>query len=227
MEEAARLGPSITAPTWVIAENQTGARGRRGKAWVNPTGNLAATLVFAPNCAPADAAQRSFLAANALLETLSLYASDANLKQKWPNDVLLNGGKIAGILLESSGQGGSVDWLSIGIGVNLAHVPEGVQDAAFAPVSLASETGSQVPASEFLAYLAAAYAAQEHTLATYGFDRIRAAWLANAARLGEDITAVTPKERITGIFDTIDKDGNLVLKTPKGVRVISAADIHF
>jgi len=227
MEEAARIGPSVLAPTWVIAENQTKARGRRGKAWVNPVGNLAATLVFAPRCAPAEAAQRSFVAANALFDVLSLYADKNLLKQKWPNDVLLNGGKVAGILLESSGQGGVVDWLSIGIGVNLAHVPEDVPDAAFAPVSLASECGVTVSASEFLTYLAKAYAAQEEILMTYGFDRIRAKWLSNAARLGEEIAAVTPAERITGIFDTIDKDGNLVLKTAKGVRAISAADIHF
>jgi len=227
MIEAARLAPTVTAPTWILAQTQTGARGRRGRTWVHPKGNLATTLVFKPACTPAQAAQRSFLAANALLTALSHYADPAQLKNKWPNDVLLNGGKIAGILLESSGQGAQIDWLSIGIGVNLAQTPDGVTDAAFAPVNLASESGHSIDPSEFLTYLASAYAAQETKLAQFGFDRIRTQWLGNAARLGTQITAKTAQENITGICDTIDPDGNLVLNTPKGVRTISAADIHF
>lgn len=227
MAEAARLAGNIAQPTWVMARYQTAARGRRGRPWVNPRGNLAATLIYHPFCTPEVAAQRSFVAANALLETLALYVDRTKLALKWPNDVLLNGGKVAGILLETSGNGPFVNWLSVGIGVNLREVPQGVQDAAFQPVSLKTESGHLVSRAEFMTHLAGAFATQERKLEKFGFDRIRADWLKHAAKLGEQINAVTPTEVITGLFDTIDKDGNLVLITAKGPRTIRAADVHF
>lgn len=174
-----------------------------------------------------EAAKRSFLAANALYHALSIYVPAEKLSLKWPNDVLLSGGKVAGILLESSGQGPFVDWLSIGIGVNLRHTPEGVTDASFAPTSLLDAGGWEVAPLDFLATLADAYATQEAKLLRLGFDRIREDWLHKAARLGEVITARTGREDVTGIFDSIDSDGNLVLITGTGPRAISAADVFF
>ena len=227
MAEAARIAGDIRVPTWILARHQTAARGRRGRAWVNPPGNLAATLIYHPACTPQVAAQRSFVAANALFETLALYVDRTKLALKWPNDVLLNGGKVAGILLESSGRGPFVDWLSVGIGVNLRHVPQGVQDAAFPPVSLKQAIGDNVSAREFLIHLAGAYATQEKKLDTFGFDRIRRDWMSEAARLGEIITAKTGRDEITGTFDSIDADGNLVLITGRGPQAIPAADIFF
>ncbi|WP_400087707.1 biotin--[acetyl-CoA-carboxylase] ligase [Yoonia sp. R78084] len=227
MTEAARRAPDITRPTWIMAKHQTAARGRRGRAWIVPEGNLNATLIFRPEATPAEAAKRSFLAANALYQALSIYVSADKLALKWPNDVLLSGGKVAGILLESSGSGPFVNWLSIGIGVNLKHTPEGIEGAAFAPTSLAEAGGDLVSPQDFLATLADAYATQEAKLMRLGFDRIRDEWLSKAARLGEVITARTGREDVTGIFDSIDRDGNLVLITGTGPRAIPAADIFF
>lgn len=227
MAEAARRAGDITKPTWIMARTQTAGRGRRGRAWVAPAGNLNATLIFKPDATPAEAARRSFLAANALYAALSIYVPSEKLSLKWPNDVLLSGGKVAGILLESSGQGRFIDWLSIGIGVNLAQVPEGVADASFAPTSLKAAGGWEVEPRDFLATLADAYATQEDKLAHFGFKRIREDWLRNAARLGEVITARTGRKDVTGIFDTIDDDGNLVLITGTGPCAISAADVFF
>ncbi len=227
MAEAARLGPSIDGPTWIMARAQTDGRGRRGRVWQSREGNLFATLVFHPFCTPQVAAQRSFVAANALFETLALYVDRSKLATKWPNDVLLNGGKIAGILLESNGNGPFVDWLSVGVGVNLIETPLAVQDAKFPPVCLLDESGAEVSASEFLVYLAGNLATQEGKLERFGFDKIRTDWLKNAAKLGETITALQGAEVIQGIFDTIDADGNLVLITAKGPRTIAAADVYF
>jgi BirA family biotin operon repressor/biotin-[acetyl-CoA-carboxylase] ligase len=227
MAEAARRAGDIDRPTWIIAQTQTAARGRRGRVWQAPAGNLNATLIFKPDATPAEAARRSFLAANALFAALSIYVPADKLSLKWPNDVLLSGGKVAGILLESSGQGGNVDWLSIGVGVNLRHASQDVADAAFAPVSLTQMGGWEVEPVDFLTTLADAYATQEARLAQMGFARIRQDWLAHAARLGEVITARTMREEIIGTFDTIDDDGNLVLTTGAGPRVISAADVYF
>lgn len=226
MAEASRRAPDLHHPTWIMAHEQTDARGRRGRAWENPRGNLSVTLLMKPLCTASVAAQRSFVAANALLEALSLYIDRRRISLKWPNDVLVNEGKVAGILLESSGQGPFVDWLSVGIGVNLSYAPE-VPDAAFAPVSVAGEGGEPVPPEDFLVTLATAFATQEKKLDAMGFARIREDWLKHAARLGDTITARTSSETIEGLFDTIDKDGNLVLITAKGPRAIPAADVYF
>ncbi len=227
MSEAARCAASIARPTWIMAHTQTAGRGRRGRVWITPEGNLNATLIFKPTASAAQAAQRSFVAANALYQALALYVPSEKLALKWPNDVLLKGGKVAGILLESSGQGGLVDWLSIGVGVNLQHIPEAVQDAAFAPTSLKAAGGLVVAPIDFLAALAQAYADQEVIYLRQGFGQTREIWLKNAARLGEVITARTARDEISGIFDTIDADGNLVLITGKGRQAIPAADVYF
>lgn len=226
MAEAARRARDLERPTWIMARTQTAARGRRGRKWIVPEGNLNATLVFRPEATAAEAAKRSFLAANALYQALAIYVPAEKLALKWPNDVLLSGGKVGGILLESSGQGPFVDWLSIGIGVNLRHRPLGMTDAPFPPTSV-SDGGGDVGPLAFLSTLADAYATQEAKLLRFGFARIRDDWLANAARLGEVITARTAREDVTGIFDSIDRDGNLVLITGTGPRAISAADVFF
>lgn len=227
MAEAARIAPGLTAPTWIIADVQTGARGRRGRAWLTPQGNLAATLIYRPNCTPQQAGLRSFMASVALFEALAMYVDRTRLSLKWPNDVLLDGGKVAGILLESSGKGPFIDWLAIGFGVNLAHVPDGVRDAAFAPVSLQDAGGTDAPPLHFLVRLAADFATQEAKLWEFGFSIIRRDWMRQAARLGDIITARTARTEVTGTFDSIDAEGNLVLITAEGPQVISAADVYF
>ncbi len=227
MTEAARVAASLTSPTWIMAHVQTDARGRRGRGWITPSGNLSATLVFKPNCSHSDAAQRSFLAANALYNALASYVPTEKLSLKWPNDVLLDGGKVAGILLETSGSNTNITYLAIGFGVNLAHTPEGITDAAFAPTSLKSAGGWDVSPEDFLTSLATAYADQEALLATHGFSRIRRDWLKHAARLGETITARTSQSETTGIFDGIDVNGNLMLITDTGAKTIPAADVYF
>lgn len=223
MAAAARRADDLKRPTWIRARTQTDGRGRRGKVWHMPEGNLAATLIFKPYCTPAEAARRSFLAANALFETLSIYVDRDRLSLKWPNDVLFDGGKIAGILLESAGAGPFVDWLAVGVGVNLAAAPPPDEGAAFPPVAL----DVPVTPDEALNVLASNYATQEAKLDRFGFDRIREDWLAHAARLGDVITAKTTKDVIRGTFDTIDKEGNLVLITGTGPRAIPAADVYF
>jgi len=228
MAEARRRAEAgLIQPLWIMAHRQTAGRGRRGRSWAAGDGNLAATLVFRPYCTAAEGARRSFLAANALFEALAIYIDRSRLSLKWPNDVLLNEGKVAGILLESAGNGPFLDWLSIGIGVNLSTVPEGIEDAAFGPVSLSGEGGDEVSAETFLSVLASSYATQEAKLEKFGFARIREDWLRHAARLGDVITARTAREEIRGVFDTIDDDGNLILITGTGPKSIPAADIYF
>ncbi len=226
MDEARRRLPSLVRPTWILAHEQTSGRGRRGRPWRAPKGHFAATLAFRPLCGAAAAAQRSFLMANALYESLALWVNRARLSVKWPNDVLLDDGKVAGILLESAGSTGLVDWLCIGVGVNLDEVPPD-DGNAFAPVSLGRIVGHAVDPEDFLDVLATSYATQEGLLAENGFQPIRRAWLQNAARLGEIITARTGADEITGRFETVDEAGNLVLSVAGARQVVAAADIFF
>lgn len=177
-----------------------------------------------------EAAQRSFVAALALADALTqATARPEAITLKWPNDVLLNGAKVAGILLETAGQGGVMAPLAIGIGVNLAHAPDAdaIEPGALKPTSVLSATGAQVDPESFLALLAPAFADWEQRLGTHGFGPLRRAFLDRAARLGEPITARTGTDTFTGTFSDIDATGALVLTTPQGRRVVQAADIFF
>ena len=228
--QALRLAPAVAGPTWIMARRQTAGRGRRGRAWADPPGNFAATLLLRPQGSPADVSLYSFVAALALHEALAAVCGPAaRLAIKWPNDVLLNGGKVAGILLESAGHGGQVTALAVGIGVNLTAAPDSaiLEPGATPPVSVLGETGHAVSPDQLLDMLAPAFARWQAQLATWGFGPIRAAWLARAARLGQTVTARTGRETRVGIFHGIDDTGALVLTTAAGREVIPAADIHF
>lgn len=209
-----------------MAQTQTQARGRRGRAWLMPPGNFAATLTLKLDDPPDQLALRSFVMSMALLHTLSeVTGAPEALSLKWPNDVLLNGGKVAGILLESHG----TSQLAIGVGANLAAAPpsDEVEAGATRPVSVTSEAGITPCATDFLTVLAHHYAAEETRFQQEGFAPLRADWLAHAAKLGETIHARLPKETITGRFDGIDQQGNLILHTATGIKLIAAADIYF
>lgn len=227
--EAARIAPD-RKPTWILARTQTGGRGRRGRVWDSPDGNFHATLLCFP-AGPADRiALRTFVAALALRDALvALTGVPEAFALKWPNDVLLNGGKLAGILLERTSLPESAAHLSIGIGVNLitAPGPDEVEPGALRPVSLLAETGKRILPETLLDALAPAYAVWDGLLETRGFLPLREAWLTHAARLGSPITARTGGKVRTGVFETIDANGALVLATDRGREAIPAAEIFF
>ena len=228
--EGQRILSDLAGPTWIMAHRQTAARGRRGRGWVMPEGNFAATLVLQPQEPAEQVALRSFVAALALFDALvGVTGRPESFALKWPNDVLLNGGKLAGILLVSAGSDATARSLLIGIGVNLRAAPDTgeVEAGALRPVAVLSETGAAVDPKAFLDHLATAYAEWEHQFVTFGFAPVRAAWLARAARLGEVITARTGATETTGTFETVDETGRLVLKTASGRQAISAADVFF
>jgi BirA family biotin operon repressor/biotin-[acetyl-CoA-carboxylase] ligase len=228
--EALRLAPEMAGPTWVFAHRQTRGRGRRGRAWADPAGNFAASLLLRPASGPEHAALYSFVASLALFEACSaLTGTPQRFSLKWPNDVLLDGGKLAGILLESSATARDGLVLVIGIGVNLAHAPEGgqLEGGALRPVALAAETGLLMPAEAFLGELAQHFASFDRQFQQAGFAPIRTAWLQRAARLGQVITARTMRDSFTGTFETIDETGNLVLHTAQGRQAIAAADVFW
>jgi len=228
--EALRLVQGGASPAWVLAGEQTAGRGRRARAWASPRGNFHATLVLRPTDPPDRVALRSFTAALALRDALvALTGLPAAFALKWPNDVLLNGGKLAGILLESSSAGAGVLHLCVGIGVNLIAAPDPaqVEPGALRPVSLLAETGLRITPETLLNTLAPAFARWEDALTAQGFAPVRAEWLAHAARLGETITARTGTTTRQGRFETIDASGALILHTTTGPVAIPAAEVFF
>ena len=218
--EAQRLAESgETGPVWIIADRQTAGRGRRGRVWSTDTGNLATTLLLRPDAPPAIVGQLSFVAALAAAEMASNFVPGAAITVKWPNDLLADGKKLAGLLLEA-GPG----WLAIGIGVNLASAPEGTE---FPATSLA-QLGIAAPSSEeALTVLAARFAHWYDAWMNEGFETIRAAWLARAGGLGAPIRARLPHETRHGVFEGIDASGALLLNEQGNVRAIAAGEVFF
>lgn len=227
---ALRLAPDLQGPAWFLGLSQTAGRGRRARNWASPRGNFYATLLLHPTEPAEQVALRSFAAALALRDAfVALTGLPDSFRLKWPNDVLLNGGKVAGILLESSGLGSKVQHLAIGIGVNLITHPDAamVEPGAVQPVSLLSESGLRITPEAFLDVLAPAYARWETAFTTQGFAPLRETWLAHAARLGEDIRARTGTATHHGRFETIDSQGNLILAAAGGHMAIPAAEVFF
>ena len=225
-DEARRLASAgQREPVWITAARQTTGRGRRGRAWESPAGNLAATLLIRPGKPASECAQLSFAAAIAAHEAIASFAPDAEIRVKWPNDVLANGRKIAGILLESASTGTVPEWLAIGIGINLAHYPEGTEFPATALPAL----GIAAPnPSEALARLAAAFAKWYEIWRASGFSPLRDAWLARAAGLGTRIRARLADGEIWGMFEGIDETGALILRETQGkTRAIAAGEVFF
>ena len=220
-EEARRLAlAGEQGPLWLTARRQTAGRGRRGRSWDTPYDNLAATLLIQPSHPEKEWPQLSFVAAIAASDMAASFAPAARISLKWPNDVLADGRKLAGILLENAHGA-----LAIGIGVNLKHYPT---DTEFPATSLAA-LGAEVPSAEdALARLAADFAKWYEVWSAQGFAVIRDAWLARAHGLGTRIRARLVKEERSGMFEGIDESGALLLNEGFGrLSTLPAADIFF
>lgn len=208
-------------PLWILAARQTAGRGRRGRIWETADGNLAATLLLAP---PGNYAQLSFAAALAVADLAEHFAPDAPVTVKWPNDVLIENRKLAGILLEAGRGKNGDNWLAVGIGINLAGHPE---DTEFPAISLAGLGLTPPLPQDALTILAARFAHWYDRWMTDGFEALRAAWLARAPDIGAPILARLPHESRQGVFEGIDASGALLLREAGGVRAITAGEVFF
>ena len=225
-DEARRLAlAGEKGPLWLTAAQQTAGRGRRGRIWIVPADNLAATLLLRPEKTAAEAAQLSFVAALAAADVIRAFAPANRIAVKWPNDVLADGRKIAGILLESASSDGRLDWLAVGIGMNLRLYPD---DTEFPATSLAA-LGECVPSPrEALTHLAAHWAKWYERWNASGFGNIRDAWIVQAAFIGQRIRARLHNEEAFGVFEGLDETGALILREAQGrVRTIAAGDVFF
>jgi BirA family biotin operon repressor/biotin-[acetyl-CoA-carboxylase] ligase len=218
----ARAGAAEGALIWGMT--QTAGRGRRGRAWVSPLGNLYLSLVLRPHCPALIAAQLGFVAALGLGETLDeLVPQMVRLTYKWPNDLLVDGKKLAGILLETEMVAGDVpDFVVIGVGVNLASSP---RDVGYPAISLAEVGAGDVTPGMALAGFARHFARWLVLWQKEGFAPVRAAWLARASGLGEPVRVRLEETTLDGRFLDLDDDGALLLEAADGPRRIAAGEI--
>jgi len=226
---------------WVVSKNQTSGRGRRGRTWETPAGNLAATLLLADRIEPGAAATLGFVAGLSLSDALRQAAPAARLgigvdggegkaertrfELKWPNDVLADGAKLAGILLESSVLGEGRFAVAIGIGVNIVSHPV---DTPYPAISLQG-LGADCDAERLFAALSAAWV-ENFALwqGPRGMSAIRDRWLENAAGLGSTVSVRADGRVVRGIFETIDEQCRFVVREDNGSRLlIAAGDVHF
>lgn len=213
--------------TIVLAREQKGGRGRRGRPWRSPPGNLYSTTVLQGPMPASVAAQAGFVAAVALAEAIDLLSGgQAAVTLKWPNDVLLNGGKVAGILLESSGtHRDHVDWLIIGLGVNIASAPV---DTPYRATSLRAEGLMRVTPEIALDTYFPGFVAWRERWRRDGFGPVREAWLQRAQGLGQAIEVRIADRSVRGLFVTMDDSGALVIEDEKAKRqTVAAGEIFF
>lgn len=222
-DEAKRLAAEGAGEgTLVWARVQTTGHGRQGRVWVSLPGNLYASLILRPEVPAAVAAQLGFAAALAVGETCLDFAPGAAITFKWPNDVLLDGRKVAGLLLESESRaGGGLVWLVLGIGVNLVTYPVN----ADYPATALSAAGAEVSSDVMLAALARRFLDWYDRWRGQGFAALRPAWLKRAQGVGKPMRVRLPQTAFTGIFAGLDEDGALLLDTEAGRRRIEAGDV--
>jgi BirA family biotin operon repressor/biotin-[acetyl-CoA-carboxylase] ligase len=208
---------------WIVAREQTQGRGRRGRVWTSPPGNLHASALLIDPAPVAVAAQIGFVAGVALREALADFGAGAELRLKWPNDLVWRGAKLAGLLVEGLALDDGRFACIVGVGVNCATAPTGLPYPA---ATLAQALGRPVAPEALLARLAPCFDA---ALALWrggaGFPAIRARWLVDAAGLGGPIRVAGARGAREGIFRTLDAQGRLILDGADGTETVEAGDV--
>jgi BirA family biotin operon repressor/biotin-[acetyl-CoA-carboxylase] ligase len=204
---------------WLRAEQQSSGRGRQGRDWASPAGNLYASMLVRLRLTDPPPATLALVAAVALDETVRIWLDDrAPLRIKWPNDLLIDAAKLSGILLERAD-----DAVVIGFGVNLAHHP----DLSDRPTTSLAAHGALVGAGDFLEALAEGFSRWLGKWRGEGLAPIRARWMERAHAPGTALSVRLPDgSTLDGLFDRLDADGALILRLADGTtRVIHAADV--
>jgi len=221
---ALRSGEGWAEGAWLVARRQSAGRGRQGREWFDGAGNFMGSTVVVLGAQASDAgpppASLSFVAALAVRDACAAALGDtAPLGLKWPNDVLVDGGKVAGILLESAiSQDGKVEHVVAGIGVNVTFAPQ-LAEMRYPGAKL----GGTVEAA--LEGLARAFATRLAEWRRSGFEVVREAWLAKAGPLGADVDVRIGEELVRGRFAGLDREGALLLDTPGGPRKIVSGEL--
>jgi BirA family transcriptional regulator, biotin operon repressor / biotin---[acetyl-CoA-carboxylase] ligase len=223
-EALRRMRQGERGPLWITADRQSAGRGRRGRSWVSPAGNLYASLLLTEPGPAEYWPQLSFVAALAAHDAIVEVAAELKplLELKWPNDILLSGAKLAGILIEGEGredEGG----VAIGIGINCAaHPPE----TTYPATDLAASGASVASATLFAALSLKMLGRLAQWNRGEGFATIRTDWLARAAGVGQRIRVALADRELAGRFEGLDEAGALILIDPSGeATLVQAGDV--
>lgn len=222
-EARRRIATGQATDGWIVARAQSEGRGRRGRAWISDKGNLFASRILEPRAPASRAPELSFVASLAAVDAVSAHLppASATVACKWPNDILINRRKAAGLLLESEGASG---WVVIGIGVNVMSAPSGVEF----PATSLRDHGSRASAMDVLQSLAAAFEHWYEVWRAGGFAPIRDAWRQRAAGIGEAIRVRLETREFTGTFMDIDETGALLVGLSGGtIERVAAGDVFF
>jgi BirA family biotin operon repressor/biotin-[acetyl-CoA-carboxylase] ligase len=225
LEARRRAERGETGPVWLIAGRQTAGRGRRGRQWASLEGNLLATYLFASTQPPAQIALLGFVAGVAIAEAIDEIIGAGRATLKWPNDVLIDGAKAAGIMLDSGSAGVGVAWAALAFGVNLAAAPEGLDQRA---TSLRAVLPPDTLAPEPLKFLQQVQPRLESWAArtdAEGFEPLRQAWLSRAHGLGQEARVLQGEQTLVGRIVGLSPRGELELDTPAGRRLVTAGDV--
>lgn len=216
-EEARRRAQvDDVGPCWLVTAAQTAGRGRLGRQWSSPRGNLYATALLPYPRGPAEAALACFSAGLAVIDAARANGVDVSqMKLKWPNDVLIGSAKLAGILIETGSVHGRL-WMAAGFGVNVEVAPERADRQTSCLTGLPG--GADLTAQRLLASLDIAFRARIYHLLSEGFGPTRADWLANAAYLGARVELAPVSGRIEGVMTGLAEDGALVVKLDSGAE---------
>lgn len=207
----------------VQAKSQTKGRGRQNREWISGEGNLFCSILLKPKISACDIGQASLLIGVALAQTIkSLLNDPESLSLKWPNDVLINGQKCAGILIESDlTSGGDISHIAVGIGVNINNSLDGMG------IALGDFCTKNVSSDDFLEIFLEKLSPLYQDWQLHGFSAIKQQWLDDAHDIDDNLSVhVNEREKIHGTFAGLDADGALLLKTQSGVSKITAGDVE-
>lgn len=223
-EEAKRRARAgETSPVWIAARQQTAGRGRLGRNWVSPIGNLFVTVLFPEPGGLNIASRIPFAAALAVRDACVGALPGLKAKLKWPNDVRVDGAKICGILTET-GETNGVTWIALGMGINIQHAPDVTEQVS---TSLRQEGASMGLLPEHVLEDLRASLERRVEQARNAFEGLLEDWLQSAEGLGQTVEAGPPDARIKGIFEGLAADGGLKLRLPDGARqTIRAGDVE-
>lgn len=210
--------------TFLTAKQQTAGKGRHGRQWQSDAGNLFASVLLR-GVPLAKLHEVVYVAALAMLETVESYLLDNEIALKWPNDILVDGKKIGGILVETELQNGELQFAVVGMGLNVASSPkiDGVAATSM------RELGSEQELADVVELLAEAFVEYVETWLSLdeggGFERIANLWLQNAAYIDEEISVKLPQGQVTGIFRGINEKGEMLLEQNGVEKAYSSAEI--
>lgn len=202
--------------TIVVAETQSGGRGRVGRPWSSPHGGIYFSIILRPDINPGEALRLPLLAGIAVAHAIK---REINLEPrlKWPNDVLIDSKKVGGILTEMSAEMDRLDWVIIGIGlnVNTPHdsFPQEVEESA---ISLMEAAGREIPRVKLLQAILTEFESLYGSLAESGFEPLRQTWKDLSDTIGAKVVVTLPTGQVKGMAIDIDSDGALLLEKGNG-----------